>query len=232
MTTNIATATLNAHTAALASTEVKRVSFGPPVSMDVDMLDPESMLAFFGQQMSDLRGKLGTAMRDQEIRNKRAERLEGFQARLQLYAESGINPAHPDWEEFKKFAEAVKSEFPEGSSVYKLVDRALQVMPPKTTNETCANIARSKGATVKELDGVVGDDRFLVTNEYYGLDKNGVQSLTSDIKAASSAIQSDNALNMINIQRLVEQSSQLTQMCSNIMKKLSEMSQTAISNIK
>ena len=59
-----------------------------------------------------------------------------------------------------------------------------------------------------------------------------MQSLTSDLKAASSSIQSDNALNMINIQRLVEQSSQITQMCSNIMKKLSDMAQTPINNIK
>ena len=223
---------LNAHTAKLAATDIKHVSLAPPASLDVDMLDPDSMLAFFSQQMSDVRSKLGTAMRDQEIRNKRAERLEGFQAKLQMYAESGIKPSHPDWEDFKKFAATVKGEFPEDSSVYKLVDRALQVMPPKMTNETCAKIAEGNGATVKEIPGVVGDDRFLVTNEYYGLDKNGVQSLTSDLKAASSSIQSDNALNMINIQRLVEQSRPITQMCSNIMKKLSDMAQPPINNIK
>lgn len=218
----------------VSATAIKHLSFSPPppASLDVDMLDPDSMLAFFSQQMSDTRSKLGTAMRDQEIRNKRAERLENFQARLQMYAESGINPAHPDWEEFKKFAASVKAEFPEGSSVYNLVDRALQVMPNKETNETCANIAKAKGAYVVEQPGKPEEQRYLVVGEYYGLDKNGVQSLTSDLKAASSAIQSDNALNMINIQRLVEQSSQITQMCSNIMKKLSDMAQTPINNIK
>ena len=74
--------------------------------------------------------------------------------------------------------------------------------------------------------------RAIVEGVPVGLDKNDVQSLSGSLKAFRDGLSNDNAMNMISIQSLVEKSSQLTSMCSNLMKKLSDMAMAPINNIR
>lgn len=199
----------------------------------VDLLDPESMMAFFSMQMSNVRGQLGAAMKEQSDRNELATSLQKCEARLSVFTEKGIIPGDPRWDEFEAAA-----------------NEAIALMGGKegAGSTLAADLAKIKGSGLEtkgfkseaEAKAYVKDHGGEVTylkpphNVWIVApaerDAMAIKGIVGELKSFRDGIQSDNAMNMIRVQQLVESSSQLTSMCSNILKKLSDMAMVSINN--
>ena len=203
--------------------------FGVKEPAGVDLLDPEAMLAFFSQQMSNVRGQLAVAMKGQEARNLKAQTIQSLEASLVGFQEKGIKPSDDKWPEFLKTVEEAKVALGEGAT------KGLDEMIAKATKPSAqvmgkedAEAAVKAGATMENLSPGV----YKVSGVPAGLDKNDVGQFSAQLKAFRDGINNDNAMNMIRVQQLVENSSQLTNMASNIMKKLSDMAMSPINNMR
>jgi hypothetical protein len=195
-----------------------------------DLLDPESMLAFFGQQMREIRGQLAIALRNQEARNRTASSIQQLEAKLVAFQETGIKPGDADkWPTFVAAVEDARKLLGPavGPELDALIAKATKDAPKIMKTED-AQKAADAGAHVEDA----GCGMWLVTGAPAGLDKNDVQSFANSLKASRDKITNDNAMNMIGVQQLVESSSQVMNLCSNIMKKLSDMAMAPINNMR
>src|SRR5262245_43702270 len=69
------------------------------IGMPANMLDPESLLAFFEVQMGRHKGNLNALIQQQENVNQRVAVLQSVEAKLAGHPE-GIKPGDAEWEEF------------------------------------------------------------------------------------------------------------------------------------
>jgi hypothetical protein len=201
----------------------------------IDLLDPESMMAFFSMQMKNVRGQLSTAMKEQQDRNELATSLQKCEARLSVFTEQGIIPGDPRWDDFEAAAnEAISLMGGKDGGGSKLADDLAKIKGSGLETKVFGTEADAK-AYVKDHGGAVTflpspHNKFVVAPAER--DAVAIKGIVGELKAYRDGIQSDNAMNMIRVQQLVENSSQLTNMCSNIMKKLSDMAMVSINNLK
>ncbi len=203
----------------------------------VDLLDPDSMIAFFSAQMSDVRQKLGAAMADQQTRNDHIKSLASVESDLIRFKEKGIKPGEPGWETFKADvdqARALMGDSLEGTKLESLMNKTKEgVVEVKTfdamhAKEMIAYVNAHPGAEFTQ-----DDDKMTVTTGHgQKLDPNEVDSLIQQVKGYRDSLQNDNAMNMIRVQQLVESSSQVMNLCSNIMKKMSDAAMSPINNMR
>jgi hypothetical protein len=201
----------------------------------VDLLDPESMLAFFSMQMRNVRGQLGTAMKEQEGRNQQATAIQRAEARLSDFTEKGILPGDPRWDDFVAAANEAIATLggPNGAGAKIAADLAQIAGSGKESK--IFNSENDAKAYVKDHGGEVmhlpaPHNTWVVAPAER--DAAAIKGMIGELKSFRDGIQNDNAMNMIRVQQLVESSSQLTNMCSNIMKKLSDMAMVSINNMK
>ncbi len=220
----------------VAKPNVPSQLFGLKGPADVDLLDPESMLAFFSQQMSDVRGKLSVAMKEQEGRNQLASDVQHLEAQLGEFAEKGVLPGDPRWDDFvnvTKQAIELLGNSNEGkalaANLNRLAGSGKEVKGFDSEAEAKA-YQKERGGEITHLPPPVKKAAWLVVPAER--DANAIKSMVSELKSFRDSIQNDNAMSMIRVQQLVENSSQLTNMCSNIMKKLSDMAMASINNLR
>lgn len=204
------------------------------VPMTVDLLDPDSMLSFFSAQMSDVRQKLGAAMNDQETRNDRIKTLAALESDIARFKEKGIKPGDPGFDTFKvdvDKARALMGDSLEGTKLGELID---SVKPgtevtflSQNTNEWLDYKDKHPEAVMWQSDG--GHVTFSTGK---GLNPAEMDSLVQQVKGYRDSLQNDNAMNMIRVQQLVESSSQIMNLCSNVMKKLSDAAMSPINNMR
>lgn len=217
-----------------------------PLGIDVNMLDPESMLTFFEMKMSDARGRLNGLMQDQDAINKRVATLQSFEGAMAGYAETGIKPGDAGWDDFVKSAtrarDAVGADTDEGKKVQALLDGAAKpTLVEKTFDDyPTALAAAEKAGTTVNVD--VGPNpmnkpapKFVVLvpeGRAPGLSADQMKSLQGQMKAVSDGLGNDAQIRMIRIQQGVEQCSQILNLASNVMRKLDEMAMAPINNIR
>lgn len=210
----------------------------PPkvTGQDVDLLNPESMMAFFQLQMSDVRQKLGVAMKEQQDRNNIIKGLASLQADLAAYKTKGVGPGDPEWPAFQAKVAQVREALG-GGNAGSALDNLLAKTAPRTETKSFAKL---------DLEGqahfmadhpdfkVTGDDPLTMTGTWKGdrLSTDDVESIIQQVKGHSDSLSADNQMNMIRVQQFVETSSQLTNLCSNIMKKISDSAMAPINNMR
>ncbi|MDB4938396.1 MAG: hypothetical protein JWP87_5368 [Labilithrix sp.] len=209
------------------------------VGASVDLLDPDSMLAFFSAQMTDVRHKLGAAMADQETRNDRIKTLASVESDLIRFKEKGIKPGEPGWETFKADidkARALMGDSLEGTKLGELMKKTEEGVIVVQSFKADANSAKAMTAYVDAHPGAEvtsdGEHFNVATGHAQKLDPAEVDSLVQQVKGYRDSLQNDNAMNMIRVQQLVESSSQIMNLCSNIMKKLSDAAMSPINNMR
>jgi hypothetical protein len=111
-------------------TEVTSVALSAPpidLGMQVDMLDPESLLAFFEMKMGDAKGKLNALIQRQEKVNERVNLLQNLEGKLAGYPE-GIKPGDQGWDEFvaaaRQAQDALGATSQEGKDIQRILDAA------------------------------------------------------------------------------------------------------------
>lgn len=202
----------------------------------VDLLDPESMMAFFSMQMSNVRGQLSAAMKEQSDRNALATSLQQCEARLSVFADEGVLPGDPRWDDFERAANDAIAQMGGSEAggkklaadLARIKGSGLETKFFETEAEAKA-YAKDHGGEAKKIH-MYPHDAFIVAPAER--DAAAIKGIVGELKAYRDGIQSDNAMNMIRVQQLVENSSQLTNMCSNIMKKLSDMAMASINNMR
>lgn len=210
----------------------------PTFNPTVDLLDPESMMAFFSLQMSNVRGQLGAAMKQQDARNQLATSIQKAEARLSEFTESGILPGDPRWDDFEAAAnEAIAQLGGKDAGGAKLAADLAQIKGSGTEAKMFNSEADAK-AYLKDHGGTIGTNGDTIPSAQVWCvtpavrDPAAIKGMVGELKAFRDGIQNDNAMNMIRVQQLVENSSQLTNMCSNIMKKISDMAMVSINNMR
>ncbi|MBX3190319.1 MAG: hypothetical protein KF819_25190 [Labilithrix sp.] len=207
--------------------------------LEIDLMDPETLLAFFGEQMKDVRGKLAVAMQDQEDRNTRINELGALENKLTAFIEKGITPGDPKWAEFAETAKALQDKLGDSAAGTQLQDLLAKCLVGQVQVHEFDDPVKCKefmdaranaGGYFKILSS--NDPIRIETNAPYGLDNNEVKRLQDTIKGFRDRLQGDNSMNMIRVQQLVEQSSQIMNLCSNIMKKLNDMAMAPINNMR
>lgn len=214
----------------------------PPkvTGQDVDLLNPESMMAFFQLQMSDVRQKLGVAMQDQQRRNDIIKTLNSLQSDLAKYKEKGIGPDDPGYANFQAKAQEARALLGngiEGTAVGNLLDGAKGGGTKEfkvTGTYDAAKAANDYAAARPGSTVTAGNGAFVVTdpNLPKTIAKEDIDSVIGQIKGYADSLTADNQMNMIRVQQFVETSSQLTNLCSNIMKKISDSAMAPINNMR
>src|SRR5437762_2588237 len=106
---------------AYATALAKSDEVGPVLANDADMLDPETLLAFFEMKMGDAKGKLNGLMQEQDAINARAKVIGNFEAIVSGLTEKGIKPGDEGWDKFVKAAnearDAVGAQTEEGKQI-------------------------------------------------------------------------------------------------------------------
>ena len=218
----------------LGSATLYDISFVPPPG--VDLLDPESMLAFFNHQMRDVRAQLGIAMKDQTDRNQLANKIQQVEAKLSAFQDKGILPGDPEWDSFQKSAKEAVALLGASGAGSSLAAKLDQMAASGKDTKTFDSEADAK-AYVKDHGGEAHKISVPYSDPVWAVgaaerDGNAVKSIVGELKAFRDGIQNDNSVGMIRVQQLVESSSQLTNLCSNIMKKLSDMAMAPINNMR
>jgi hypothetical protein len=209
----------------------------PVYDPSVDLLDPESMMAFFSLQMSNVRGQLSTAMKEQDARNQLATSIQKTEARLSDFSESGIVPGDPRWDDFEAAAnqaiEQLGGPNAGGTKLAEDLARLKGQSPPQFFgSQADANaFVKDHGGVVTEIKGLApSDTKWLVSPAER--DPAAIKGMVAELKAFRDGIQNDNGVNMIRVQQLVDNSTQLTSMFSNIMKKINDMAMASINNMR
>ncbi len=220
-------------------------ALAPPPDIDsADLLDPESLMGFFQLQMRDVQSQLGAMTQDQEARNKRVSQLQAFEAKLTAYQENGIKPGDPGWDDFVATAQQMKGllgDTAAGQTIQQLIDKGtaptsnIRTYQNKAEADAAAQAAGSQVSTIQMPSNVGSVTTYQVDTKdgpAAGLDKNDVQSIIQSAKAESDALNADSQMNMIRIQSIVDHSSQLINLCSNIMKKIDDSTMAPINNMR
>lgn len=231
--------------ASIAALTSARVELG----VSVDMLDTESMLAFFEMKMGDAKAKLNTLIQEQEAVNARVTTLQSLEAKLSSFAESGIKPGDPGWDDFvataRQAQEVVGASSKAGQDIQALVDEATKptIVDVRYDDAFAAKAIADKygksieyGQKIGPTGMEAGPPGWIVEQvpegPARGLSKEGVGKLIAQTKAFREGMQSDGQIRMIKVQQAVEQSSQLVNLASNIMRKLNEMAMAPINNMR
>lgn len=217
------------------------------LGMQVDLLDPESLLAFFEMKMGDAKGQLNALIQRQEKVNERVNVLQSLEAKLAGYPE-GFKPGDQGWQEFVSAArqaqEALGVQSKEGKDIQAMLDAATKpTMTDKRFDDPQAAFAEAAkhGTSVRfgapagptGLDqGLTGWIAQVPNGPAKGLSKEDTQKLVSQTKAFREGLQSDQQIQMIRVQQAVEQCSQLVNLASNIMRKLNDMAMAPINNMR
>ena len=205
--------------------------------LPVDLLDPDSMIAFFSAQMSDVRQKLGAAMADQQTRNDHIKSLASLESDLIRFKEKGIKPGEPGWDTFKADvdqARALMGDSLEGTKLESLMNKTKEgVVEARTFSPQQVKQMKEYMEAHPAAEVASDGSNFTLTSGHgQKLDPNEVDSLVQQVKGYRDSLQSDNAMNMIRVQQLVESSSQVMNLCSNIMKKMSDAAMSPINNMR
>lgn len=213
------------------------------VSDPVDFLSTEGLINYFGERIKRVRGDIQTLMARQQERSTRSNALQSDEAVLQQFAEKGVHPGDPGWDQFVAAANDLKrllGDSDEGRKVAALVDKGLAGTPKEhafeTQGEAEAFVAAHPGSRW-DLD-VAGDGaetKYKVTindGPAAGLDKSDVSSIAAQSKSMRDALNSDNSMDMIRMQDAVQRVSQMQTMCSNILRSLEDCAKTAIGNFR
>lgn len=213
----------------------------------VDMLDPESLLAFFEMKMGDAKGQLNALIARQEKVNERVTLLQRFEGAIAGYPE-GVKPGDPGWEAVLAAAKdaqaALGATSKEGKEIQAIIDAATKptMVDKRFDDPQVAFAEASKHGTGVRFGMAVGPTGLEQGLTGYivqvpegapkGLAKEDVQKLVSQTKALREGLQSDQQIQMIRVQQAVEQCSQLVNLASNIMRKLNEMAMAPINNMR
>lgn len=214
---------------------------------DFDATNPEAVFAFFQTQMKDTRGRLGEMMTAQEQRNARVKTLQSASAKVAAFQEKPITPADPKWNDFVAACNELKSALVPGTKEFDEITKAIELAttgveqrqgPEPFQNAAAAAAANrgvivdAKGAVVDFSDGTSDAKYTAVWSTAPGASAEVIKGMVNQVKAQTDGLQTESTMTMIRIQSLVDACSQITNLCSNVLKKLSDAQNTAIGNIR
>lgn len=229
-------------------------TISPTFSVDnLDVTDPESLIAFFSVQMTEAKNHLTSLMQEQDGRTKKTQRIQAAVAKLSQW--EGGSPTDPaKQKEFLAAADDVLAELPPGSkeaqTIHALVDpirnsvdcsqtfRAADDGPNGTSAMNQANALRAlhepQGASVTETKDANGQTVYTV-NWKEGvppLTKDQVATITSTAKSYADGLATQSQMGMIRVQQDVEHMSQLNNFLTNILKKRNDAEENVIANLR
>lgn len=252
MTFPIATSTASVHTMINAGSALNAAQASDATTADVgaglDLSSSDTVLAFFSAQMSESQDNLNAMMAQQQQRNDTQKAVQNLAAQLTEYEQTGVKPGDKGWDDFVATANELKKYTTDGSDASKKINAMLdtattQGAPTHATlvlDQTAIADAKSHGLKV---DGNTGGDGLFgmippnAANVWYptgapGITADQMKSLDMQLKSVTDGMTSDTSMQMIRVQQAVEQSSQILNECSNVVKKMSDANDNAIANIK
>jgi hypothetical protein len=209
----------------------------------LDATDPDTLISFFQKQIGDARASLSTMMTAQDTRTQQIGDLQSSLAVIQKFEDAGITPSDPNWSEFKQAADNIVttlSALPAGSGSKAAADitNALNAATRQQTvaqNPTAASqamlteIGKSPLNTNPIMISYNNPNKLLPAAGMKGQD---IKSLEASVKSVTDQMQADSSTQMIRVQQQVDQITQYTNTCSNILKKLADAQNNSIGNLR
>ena len=220
------------------------------LTTDCNLLEPDTLIMFFESKIKDCRGTLNRLMAEQDLRSKRGAAIEKFAAALAKYSGRNIGPQEgAEYEKLKQEAnDALKELGPdsdEGKKIQAFLAKASGDDPnalskPFDINDKTGIEQYQKnhpGAeVVPEKLGADGKVATVVLKGGKGVggayDMKDIDALKGEMSAAGQSLRADAQMSMIRVQQQIDIVTQHTNACTNILRKVDEMSMAPIHNLK
>jgi hypothetical protein len=233
-----------------AMNEIATVRTHDEMTLDFpwDITSPEGIIAFFGAKMQATDADLKKHMYSQQARNAASSAMKDMKGLLDRVGDSGrLEPGTPDYAEFKRLAAEVEGSLG-GSADEKALKASIDsALSPgyyekqfDTFTDTQA-LADFKAAH-PDAHHIEGKDNFdgpVVRTEIWAtdhaakvIDPDTAKGLGTQLTSMTDNYSSANQLEMITVQDLVNQISQITSLASNIVHSFNEAAMGPIANIK
>jgi hypothetical protein len=232
---------------AAAMNDLSRVKTADEMTLDFpwDITSPEGIIAFFGAKMETTDASLKKLMYSQEARNAASTGMKSMKDLIGSMGDQRIEPGTPKYEEFKRLAAEIGPTLG-GSADERSVKASIDAMLAPGHFEKQFDVDSDKQALADfkaahpdaEFVGsnTVGPKiqtmTFSIENAPQAIDPAAAKDLSSKLTTITDSYTSASQLDMINVQNLVNQISQITSLASNIVRSFNEAAMGPIGNLK
>ena len=239
----------NTPISANAMADISRVKTADEMTLDFpwDITSPEGIIAFFGAKMQSTDADLKKLMYSQGARNTASTAMTNMKDLLGRHEGDGdrIEPGTKDYEDFKRLAaelEPVLGGSVDEQSLKGAIDAVLapghfeKEFDVHADAQALADFtAAHPHATPKSssmVDGTHPKVVMAIENAPQAIDANTAKEIAGKLTSITDSYQRSNQLDMINVQNLVNQISQITSLASNIVHSFNEAAMSPIGNLK
>ena len=231
-----------------AMNEIAGVKTPGEIALDFpwDITSPEGIIAFFGAKMQDTDKDLKELMLSQQGRNAASTAMKNMKTMLDKVGDGEIAPGSSDYVEFKRLAAEVEGSMgatADENSLKASLDAALapgkfhKAFDEVKDQQALADFQKLHPGlqpTKNEADPNNGTAilTYDIDSAPLAINSDTAKALSGKVSAMTDSYQTANQIDMISVQNLVNQISQITSLASNIVHSFNEAAMAPIGNVK
>lgn len=207
------------------------------MTSDVNLLSPENLISFFELKIQACRTNVQKLMSDQDARTKRAGVLDKAAAMLTAY-DKNVGEKDGNYAQFRADLEAAIKELgpdtPEGKKLQAMLDKCTPAV--KETFQRPADDAKIADWQKAHPNGMTtqpgGSLTVTCTDGGGAVDVVDIKKAKEEFSSTAGTLKSEMQMGMVRMQQAIDQVTQFTNVCSNILRKVDEATMAPIHNMK